>query len=95
MKIILSSFGTYYSLNQAKLFHENGTLVKYITGDPEKYIDNQQEIPIEKIKYFYKNPKINKKMGENAFKTVKNNYTANDYRDRWQNILNTLAKENK
>ena len=49
MKIILSSFGTYYSLNQAKLFHKNGSLVKYITGVPGKYIDNQEEIPREKI----------------------------------------------
>ena len=49
----------------------------------------------EKIKYFYKNPEINKEMGKNALETVKNNYKANDYRVRWQNILNKLEEENK
>ena len=49
MKIIISSFGTYYTLNQAKLFQKNGDLVKYITGFPKSYIRNEKDIPRKKI----------------------------------------------
>ncbi len=49
MKIIISSFGTYYSLHPAKIFQKNGNLVKYITGVPKKYIENHQEFPNKKF----------------------------------------------
>ncbi len=49
MKIIISSFGTYYSLHPARIFERNGNLVKYITGVPKKYIENQKEFPNKKI----------------------------------------------
>ena len=49
MKIIISSFGTYYSLHPAKIFQKDGNLVKYITGVPKKYIENHQEFPNKKF----------------------------------------------
>ena len=48
MKIIISSFGTYYSLHPARIFQKNGNLVKYITGFPKKYIEYHNEFPNNK-----------------------------------------------
>lgn len=48
MKIIISSFGTYYSLQPARIFQKNSNLVKYITGFPKKYVENHNEFPNRK-----------------------------------------------